>query len=265
MSEENLLPPAVLVTGAARRLGREIALGLAGAGYDIAVHYHRSAAEAAATVADIEAIGRRAVAVRGDLAAPRERARIFGEASAALRLCGLVNNASLFQFDSPERFDAPLLEQHLATNLVAAIDLAARLHAHLDETARGFVVNLLDQKLHNLNPDFFSYTISKFGLLGALRMMATSYAPRLRVVAVSPGITLASAGQSQEEFEAAHRLTPLGSSSTSADIVQAVVFLAGAPAITGVNLIVDGGQHLVPLARDVMFVAPQLNLDGSPP
>lgn len=253
---------AVLVTGAAQRLGREIALGLARAGHDIVVHFNRSAEAAAATVADIEALGRRAVAVGGDLADAGGRARIFSEAVAALPVRGLVNNASLFEFDRPDAFEAATLERHLGPNLVAPIDLARRLHDHVGAKGRGFVVNLLDQKLENLNPDFFSYTVSKFGLLGATRMMAVGCAPRLRVAAVSPGITLASGGQTEAEFETAHRLTPLGRSSTPADIVRAVVFLAESPAITGINLIVDGGQHLVPLARDVMFVAPQPPADG---
>lgn len=262
MNNEDTRSGAVLVTGAAQRLGREIALGLARAGHDVVVHFHRSTAAAAATVADIQALGRRAVAVGGDLADTAERARVFEEATRALPLAGLVNNASLFEFDSPDRFDPATLERHLAPNLVAPIDLAARLHDHLGADGRGFVVNLLDQKLENLNPDYFSYTVSKYGLLGATRMMAAGCAPRLRVAAVSPGITLASGEQTEEEFETAHRLTPLGRSSTTVDIVRAVVFLADSPAITGVNLIVDGGQHLVPLARDVMFIAPHLPADG---
>lgn len=265
--DENARPDApergaVLVTGAARRLGREIALGLARTGYDVVVHFNRSAEAAAATVADIEALGRRAVAIRSDLADDADRARMFAEAVAALPVRGLVNNASLFEFDRPDSFEPGTLERHLGPNLVAPIDLSRRLHDHLGPSGRGFVINLLDQKLENLNPDFFSYTVTQFGLLGATRMMAVGCAPRLRVAAVSPGITLASGGQTEEEFETAHRLTPLGRSSTTADIVRAVVFLAESPAITGINLVVDGGQHLVPLARDVMFVAPHLPANG---
>lgn len=248
---------AVLVTGAARRLGRDIAIGLAAAGHDVAVHFHRSRDEAEDTVAAIRGLGRRAIAVGGDLADPGQLARIFDAADRELSLRGLVNNASLFEFDSPGSFDPATLERHIAPNLSAPIALAARLHSRLAAEQRGFVVNLLDQKLENLNPDYFSYTISKFGLLGATRMMALAFAPRLRVAGVSPGITLASGGQSDAGFEAAHRMTPLGKSSTPADIVRAVVFVAHSPAITGINLIVDGGQHLMPLERDVMFVAPQ--------
>src|SRR5690606_4310600 len=133
---EDTRPGAVLVTGAAQRLGREIALGLARAGHDIVIHFHRSAEAAMATVADIEALGRRAVAVGGDLADAAQRARVFEEATAALPLKGLVNNASLFEFDSPKRFDPSTLERHLAPNLVAPIDLAARLHEHLGEGGR---------------------------------------------------------------------------------------------------------------------------------
>src|SRR5690606_17206369 len=152
MKDEDIRPGAVMVTGAAQRLGREIALGLARAGHDVVVHFHRSAEAAAATVADIEALGRRAAAVGGDLGDAGERARVFGEAVAALPVRGLVNNASLFEFDTPGRFEATVLERHLAPNLVAPIDLAKRLHDHLGESGRGFVVNLLDQKLENLNP-----------------------------------------------------------------------------------------------------------------
>jgi NAD(P)-dependent dehydrogenase (short-subunit alcohol dehydrogenase family) len=132
--------------------------------------------------------------------------------------------------------------------------LSRRLHEALGESRCGVVINLLDQKLDNPNPDFFSYTLTKFGLLGATRMMAMAFAPRLRVAGVSPGVTLVSGGQTEAGFAQSHTMTPLGRSSTPEDIVRAVVFLADARAITGVNLLVDGGQHLLPLPRDVMYL-----------
>ena len=167
----------------------------------------------------------------------------------------LVNNASHFEPDLPATFDYASLQRHVVPNLAAPLLLTRCLHESLPDDARGVVVNLLDQKLDNLNPDFFSYTLGKAALLTATHLMAGSFAPKLRVVGVSPGITLISADQTPEGFEAAHRMTPLGRSSTPADIVRAVLYLADADAVTGVNLIVDGGQHLLPLPRDVMYLS----------
>ena len=251
---------AALVTGAARRLGREIALGLARAGWDVAVHYGSSAEEARATVADIESLGRRAVAVQADLADEAQTCAMFDRASAEVGGIGcLVNSASRFEFDRPESFGYQALFEHIGPNLAAPLALARRLHDAIGEGEQGVVINLLDQKLDNLNPDFFSYTLTKAALLAATRMMAQAFAPRLRVAAVSPGITLISGDQSEAGFRRAHRMAPLGRSSTPEDIVAAVLYLARARAVTGVNLAVDGGQHLLPLSRDVMYVA-----DGDP-
>jgi NAD(P)-dependent dehydrogenase (short-subunit alcohol dehydrogenase family) len=252
------VPRVALVTGAARRLGREVALGLARAGWDIAVHYGRSAGDALATVDEILALGQRAVAVQADLADEAATAAMFDAARQALGPIGcLVNNASRFDFDRPEAFGYAALDEHMRPNLAAPLLLARRLHDRLAPGECGVVVNLLDQKLDNLNPDFFSYTLSKAALAAATRMMAMAFAPRVRVVGVSPGITLVSGDQTEAGFERAHRRTPLGASSTPRDIVDAVIFLAQAPAITGVNLLVDGGQHLMPLARDVMYLEDQ--------
>ncbi|MFZ9676818.1 MAG: SDR family oxidoreductase [Quisquiliibacterium sp.] len=254
----------VLVTGAARRLGREIALGFARQGWDVAVHYRESLAEAEKTVAQIAALGQRAVAVRADLASEPQVDAMFDAAWSALGGLGcVVNNASRFAFDRPESFAFPTLAEHLGPNLAAPLLLARRLHERLAEDARGVVINLLDQKLDNLNPDFFSYTLTKSALQAATTMMAMAFAPRLRVAAVSPGITLVSGDQTDEGFESAHRMTPLGRSSLPADIVDAVLYLATARAVTGVNLIVDGGQHLLPLERDVMYLSDEQQQAGA--
>lgn len=250
------VPRVALVTGAGRRLGREIALGLARAGWDVAVHYGRSAPDAEATVAEITALGRRSVAVQADLASEPETLAMFDAARAQLGPIGcLVNNASRFEFDAPDSFGYASLEAHARANLAAPLALSRRLHASLVGEACGVVINLLDQKLDNLNPDFFSYTLTKAALASATRMMAMAFAPTLRVVGVSPGITLVSGDQTPEGFNAAHRQTPLGASSTPQDIVDAVVWLAQARAVTGIDLAVDGGQHLMPLPRDVMFLS----------
>ncbi|MEZ5728784.1 MAG: SDR family oxidoreductase [Burkholderiaceae bacterium] len=252
---------SVLVTGAARRIGRTIALAMARAGWNVAVHYRRSADEAHETVDSIRALGRRAVAVRGDLGSPADVDRLFDEAAAALPLTAVVNNASLFAYDAPASFTTETLLAHAGPNLAAPMQLARRLYERLgapeaEPHPPGVVINLLDQKLENLNPDFFSYTVTKFGLLGATRMMAMAFAPRLRVLGVSPGITMVSGSQTEAGFQRAHAMTPMGRSSDPADIADAVVYLAGAHAITGVNLCVDGGQHLLASERDVMFLTP---------
>ncbi|MGH1359514.1 MAG: SDR family oxidoreductase [Burkholderiaceae bacterium] len=245
---------AALVTGAGKRLGREIAIGLAERGWDIAVHYHRSADAAEQTVQQIVRLGRRAIAVQADLSNPEAVASLFTAAS-ALPLRAVINSASHFEHDTPASFEAAHLQAHLGPNLAAPVQLAQCLHRWLADTDRGAVINILDQKLDSLNPDFFSYTLTKQALLGATRMMAMSLAPKLRVVGVSPGLTLPSYLQTEAEFAQAHQNTALlDTSSTAADIVQTVAFMLDSPAITGVNLTVDGGQHLLGLQRDVSYL-----------
>ncbi|RAR99575.1 SDR family oxidoreductase [Cupriavidus alkaliphilus] len=255
-----------LVTGGARRLGRAIALELAAQGWDVAVHCHRSVDEAEALATQIRALGRRAAVLRADLADEAATSRLVADCAAALGVptC-LVNNASLFQYDVATSFSYASLDTHMRTNVAAPLLLARELHKALAAAAggdgankaaepRGVVINLLDQKLDNLNPDFLSYTLSKAALQTATVQLAQALAPRLRVVGVAPGITLVSGEQSEQSFRRAHRVTPLGQSSTPEDIAQAVAYLARARAVTGTTLYVDGGQHLMPLARDVMFL-----------
>ena len=172
------------------------------------------------------------------------------------RLDAVVNSASLFDYDAPQTFGHTAMERHWRANTAPAVLLAADLHRHLAERdACGCVVNLLDQKLANPNPDYFSYTLSKAALEAATVMLAQAYAPRLRVCGVSPGVTLVSGPMNPSEFTAAHGLTPLGRSSRPADIAGAVRFLIESPAITGTTLLVDGGQHLQAQPRDVLFLA----------
>jgi NAD(P)-dependent dehydrogenase (short-subunit alcohol dehydrogenase family) len=244
-----------LVTGAARRIGRAIALGLARDGWDMAVHYHGSEGAALETVAAIGALGRRAVALRCDLADCDAVAGLLARADAALGAVScLVNNASLFDYDSAADFSAAALDAHMRVNVTAPLLLARALHAATPEGRQAVVVNLLDQKLYNLNPDYLSYTLSKAALQTATTMLAQALAPAVRVVGIAPGITLVSGDQSESGFEKAHQATPLGRSSTPEDIADSVCYVARARALTGATLLVDGGQHLMPLARDVMFL-----------
>jgi len=245
-----------LVTGAARRLGRHIALALARRGWDVAVHYGHSHAEAQAVVAEIVALGRRAVALQCDLLDQAALRQLLPCAMAALGpVSCVVNNAALFDYDNAEDFSIARLDAHMHANLAAPLVLAQALHAATPDGAQAVVVNLLDQKLYNPNPDFLSYTLSKAALQSATTLLAQALAPKLRVVGIAPGITLASGDQSAADFATAHQVTPLGRSSSADDIAAGVCYLAEAAAVTGTTLLVDGGQHLLPLPRDVMFVA----------
>ena len=251
--------PVVLVTGAAQRIGRTIALELAAHGFDLAIHARRSLAEAEATAVDCRAAGARAEVLLADLDDEAATRTLVPRAVAALgRLDAVVNNASRFEYDSPADFSYAALLAHAGANTGAPVLLAQALAEHLagrPADARGCVVNLLDQKLSNPNPDYFSYTLSKAALDAATVMLAQALAPRVRVCGVSPGVTLLSGPMNEAEFSASHAMTPLGRSSTPADIARAVRFLIESPAITGTNLLVDGGQHLQAQARDVLFLA----------
>jgi NAD(P)-dependent dehydrogenase (short-subunit alcohol dehydrogenase family) len=248
-------PRVALVTGAGRRIGRAIALGMAAAGWDIAVHYRHSAQDAEDVVAAVRALGRRAVPLPADLT---DEAAVRALPAQAAHLLGgldcIVNNASLFEYDQAAAFSPALLNRHMQCNVAAPLLLAEALHRLTPDGEQAVVVNLLDQKLYNLNPDFLSYTLSKAALHTATTLLAQALAPKLRVVGVAPGLTLVSGEQTEAGFQQAHTVTPLGRSSTPQDIVDAVCYAASARALTGTTLVVDGGQHLVPLARDVMFL-----------
>ncbi|MGY4830948.1 SDR family oxidoreductase [Sphaerotilaceae bacterium SBD11-9] len=249
--------PVALVTGAARRLGRVIALDLAEHGFDVAVHYRKSRDEAEATVALARAAGAQAASFAADLSDEAAcRALVPAVLARFDRLDAVVNSASTFEYDDVQRFSVAAMEAHWRANTAPAVLLAQALHAHLAGTERpGCVVNLLDQKLFNLNPDYFSYTLSKAALQAATVMLAQALAPTLRVCGVAPGVTLVSGAMTGTEFSQAHQLTPLQRSSTPADVARAVRFLIESPAITGTTLLVDGGQHLQAQNRDVMFIA----------
>ena len=244
--------PVVLVTGAAVRLGREIALALATGGWQVAVHYRSSHASAIETVADCARLSGVSSAFDADLTDEAAVRGLLPRVAAHFgRVDAVVNSASTFEHDSAASFGFAALDKHLHSNTAAPVLLAQALHAHV--TARqghGAVVNLLDQKLWNQNPDFFSYTLSKAALEAAGTMLALALAPTVRVVGVAPGLTLTSHLLSEEEFEQRHKLSPLGRSSTPADVASAVKFALENQSITGTTLLVDGGQHLMRFERD---------------
>ena len=251
----------VLITGAAKRVGRGLALGFAERGWDVAVHFGGSATEAAEVVASIRALGRKAVALRADLGVESE---VLTLVPACIETLGglncVLNCASSFVEDTARDFGYTKLLEMMAINVGAPLALARALFdatpdsAIDDETQRTCVINVLDQKLYNMNPDYLSYTLTKAALENATVALAQALAPKLRVVGLAPGLTLQSAGQTPEEFESAHRVTPLGRASTVQDLVDAACYLADARGVTGTTLVVDGGQHLVPSPRDIMFL-----------
>jgi NAD(P)-dependent dehydrogenase (short-subunit alcohol dehydrogenase family) len=245
-----------LVTGAGKRLGRAIALGLARDGWDIAVHYHRSRDEADTLVKEIVALGRKAAAIACDLGDAAQAGQLVEQCGKRLGpLSCLVNSASLFEHDTLESLEPARWDSHVNVNLRAPLLLARDFAKQVPEGSTGCIVNLLDQKVFNLNPDFLSYTIAKIGLEGATRALAMALAPRVRVCGVAPGITLVSGEQTPAAFEKAHRMAPLGRSSDVDDVVGAVRYVVGARALTGTTLVVDGGQHLWGTRRDVQFEA----------
>jgi NAD(P)-dependent dehydrogenase (short-subunit alcohol dehydrogenase family) len=249
------------VTGAAKRIGRGVALEFARQGWDVAVHYGGSETDARETVAQIEKLGRRAVALKADLGVEQEVERLVPACVEAFGgLNAVVNCASQFDEDTATDFSYARLLEMTAVNVAAPLTLARMLHAITPDDAahadakRGVVINVLDQKLYNMNPDYLSYTLTKAALDNATVALAQALGPKLRVAGLAPGLTLISAGQTPESFEAAHRVTPLGRASTVDDIAQAACFLANAHGVTGTTLVVDGGQHLVPSPRDVMYL-----------
>ncbi len=251
--------PVVLVTGSARRVGRAIALELARHGHDVAVHGHAVGDDVNATVRDLRELGARAEAFAADLADEAACRDLLPAIAAAMgRVDAVVNNASVFEYDSVSDFDQASMAAHWRVNTVAPLLLARGLFEHLEVAGRrGCVVNLLDQKLWNPNPDHLSYTLSKAALEAGTTLLAQAFAPILRVVGVAPGVTLPSGPMTDAEFARSHAMTPLQRASTPDDVARAVRFLIESPAITGTSLLVDGGQHLAAQPRDVLFLARQ--------
>lgn len=254
MVEKKDEAPVALITGAARRIGRHLAEALAMEGWNIVVHHRSSPEDAAETLRRLEGIGGHHCVLQADLSNEAQTRRLFEEAVQQWgRVDAVINNASLFEYDDAGTFSCESLLEHMLPNLGAPLILAQALHQHITQTrpgSTGVVVNLLDQKLGNPNPDFLSYTLSKSALKTATTLLAKALAPHVRVVGLSPGLTLPSHLQTEQAFEEAHRLAPLGQASTPSDITRAAVFLLQSPAITGVDLVVDGGQHLLGMERD---------------
>lgn len=239
----------VLVTGGARRIGAAIVRHLAAAGYQVAVHHHDSQDEATALADELGV-----ALVTADLAIADEARGLIPAARKALGgpVEALVNNASIFAWDSLPLSDYVGLDRHMRVNVGAPLVLASALAAQSDLTD-GAVVNLLDQKLANPNPDFLNYTLSKAGLAEATTLLAMALAPRIRVNAVSPGLSLPSLDQTEADFARVGRANLLERHVDLTDIARTVEHLLTARSITGQNVFVDCGQRLVKREGDVMF------------
>lgn len=239
------LPRAALVTGGAKRIGRGISLALAEAGFDIALHFQTSFADAEATAADIRALGRSCVVLRAALGIEAEVRRLVPEAVAALGPLGvLVNNASTFERDEWDNASRASWDQHLEPNLRAPFVLMQDFAKALPAKAQGLVVNILDERVWSLTPHFVSYTVSKAALWTLTQTMALALAPRIRVNGIGPGPTVPSPRQTEAQFAAQCASVPLRHGSSPEEIGRAVLAMLQMPSMTGQMLALDGGQHL---------------------
>jgi NAD(P)-dependent dehydrogenase (short-subunit alcohol dehydrogenase family) len=259
------MQPRALVTGAGRRLGRAMALHLAGRGFDVAVHYAGAAPEAADAAAAIAALGRRAVALRADLLDEGETAALVPQAAAGLGgpLTCLVNNASIFEHDTLATATAQSWHRHLGSNLRAPFVLTQAFAAQApgaaadaagEPLAQALVVNMIDQRVLKPTPEFMTYTIAKMGLWAFTRTAAQALAPGVRVNAIGPGPTLQGVRQSAQHFARQRAATVLGRGADAGDICAALSYLLDAKAVTGQLICVDGGQHLAWATPDVLGV-----------
>lgn len=251
-----------LVTGAGKRLGRAMALYLAQRGHDVAVHSASSRDEAEALAAEIRAMGRRAQAFKADLLVEAETAALIPAATAALGpLTVLVNNASIFEYDRIETSTRQSWDRHIESNLRAPYVLTqafarqcppATMDQNDEPLAQGLVVNMIDQRILKLTPEFSSYTIAKMGLWALTRTAAQGLAPHVRVNAIGPGPTLQGVRQSAEHFQRQRASTVLGRGVNCSDITAALGFFLDSPGVTGQFLAIDGGQHLAWKTPDVL-------------
>jgi NAD(P)-dependent dehydrogenase (short-subunit alcohol dehydrogenase family) len=251
MSPEFGKSRTAIVTGAARLIGAEIARALATDGWDVLIHYRHSAEEARALAAALP----RARIVAADLAAANGADRVIAALDGMPPPALLVNSASSFVYDSLDSFSVDAWDMHMAANARGPALLSRAFAAAVPEGQGGLIVNMLDAKLSALNPDFFTYTISKIAFAGVHELLARSLAAsRIRVNAIAPSVTLVSGPQSRENFEKVHALNPLGRGVDVAEIVAALRFLIEVPTITGQTITLDGGQRFLGLTRDVQYL-----------
>jgi len=241
----NDISRAALITGAAKRIGRAMALDLAAHGWAVAVHFNSSEADAVQVCDDIVRAGGRAAPLRADLEREDECQALVKRATTALGpLTLLINNASIFEKDSPETATRESWDAHMQINLRAPFVLIQEFSARLPKDVTGNVINIVDQRVWNLTAAFTSYTVSKAALWTLTRTLALALAPRIRVNAVGPGPTLPSARQTEEQFQRQWEVVPLARQVFTDEICEAVRFIVDAHSMTGQMIALDGGQHL---------------------
>ncbi|MEM9583255.1 MAG: SDR family oxidoreductase [Pseudomonadota bacterium] len=257
--------PAALVTGAGSRLGRAMAVKLAEMGHDVAVHYASSAREASETVKLIKEAGGNACAIQADLLDMSQTESLIGQASGAFDrpLSVLINNASIFEYDRLDTATRESWDRHIGSNLQAPFFLTQAFAAQAPKAvedargeplARANVINMLDQRVRKLTPEFMTYTIAKMGLWAFTQTAARGLAPHIRVNGIGPGPTLQGGRQSATHFEAQRKATISGRGSNPEDITAAMAYILTAPALTGQLLCIDGGQHLGWVTPDIQGV-----------
>ncbi|MEO6012196.1 MAG: SDR family oxidoreductase [Devosia sp.] len=245
MSTQTNHSGTALVTGAANRLGAAMARALAGGGHAVVVHHRGGADEAKQLVADIRSAGGRAAAIKADLTIRRQRSALVAKAAELFGpLTVLVNNASSFEPDAVADLDEGLWDRHLAIHLEAPAFLARDFAAQLPADVQGNIVNIVDERILHLTPNYFSYTLSKAALWTMTQTMAQSLAPRIRVNALGPGPTLKERGQSEAAFQRSQAASPLGYGANAGDVAEALLFLLNSRAVTGQMIALDGGKHL---------------------
>lgn len=254
-----------LVTGAGHRIGRAMAVYLANRGYDVGVHYASSDEGARETVAMVEAAGRRAIAIQADLLEDAQTEALFERCIDGLGgpVTCLINNASIFEYDTVESATRETWDRHMQSNLrapflltqaVAAQGLEPRMDAAGEPRAAALIVNMVDQRVRKLTPEFMTYTLAKMGLWAMTRTTAQALAPAIRVNGIGPGPTLQGGRQSAEHFAQQRANTTLERGSNPEDMTAALGYFLDAPAVTGQLLCVDGGQHLAWQTPDVLGV-----------
>jgi NAD(P)-dependent dehydrogenase (short-subunit alcohol dehydrogenase family) len=244
-------PRTAIVTGGAKRIGAALCRALAADGWHLLIHCRRSVEEAATLAGELG----NAKVVSVDLATPEAAGRVIAGLDGLPPPRLLVNNASRFAFDTADEFETAQWDEHLDTNLRAPALLSREFARRA--AGGGLIVNLLDAKLAEPNPDFFTYTVSKFGLAALTELCARAFAKRgIRVCGVAPSVTLVSGAQSRANFDQVHGLNALGRGVTVEEIVAALRFIIATPTLTGQTLTLDGGQRFLGLGRDVQFLEP---------
>ena len=240
----------VLVTGAAKRLGRAIALYLAGEGWNVAIHYHGSADEAESAAKDVRAKGMKAATFKANLSREEESAALIGRAAAELGpLTALINSASLFENDDWQSASRASWDAHMETNLRAPFVLSQAFARQVPD--KGAIVNIVDQRVLKPTPQFISYSLSKAGLYWLTTTLAQALGPNIRVNAIGPGPTMRNVRQSEADFARQRDATVLKRGAEPDDVARGVDYLLNAEAVTGQMLAVDGGQHLIWQTPDV--------------